>query len=244
MERKVTKRVKTVKSGKTQAEKAKAPVTKKGQSSAANGLSIPIYDLQGKVVDNYKMDKTVFDGSVNKGLLYQVVLMYNANKRQGTADTKTRGEVSGGGKKPWRQKGTGRARAGSNRSPLWRGGGVIFGPHPRDYHYDLPKKIKRLAFISSLNAKMNDSTWIGLETVAIDEPKTKKFKAITDALKLTGRSLFVLDNVDNNAKLASRNLQGVAVKSYREFNTMDVLHCNTLVMSKAAIDKLSERIGK
>ena len=244
MERKETKRTKTVKSGKAQAKKAKAPVTKKDQGSAANELSIPIYDLQGKVVDNCKMDKTVFDGSVNKGLLYQVVLMYNANKRQGTADTKTRGEVSGGGKKPWRQKGTGRARAGSNRSPLWRGGGIIFGPHPRDYHYDLPKKIKRLAFISSLNAKMKDNKWIGLETVAIDEPKTKKFKAITDALKLAGKSLFVLDNVDNNVKLASRNLRGVAVKNYREFNTMDVILCDTLVMSKAAIDKLSERVGK
>ena len=244
MESKKTKKTKAVKRPKTGPEKVKAPAEKKGEIAAAKELSIPIYDLKGKHVEHYKLDKAIFDGSVNKGLLYQVLLMYNANKRQGTADTKTRGEVSGGGKKPWRQKDTGRARAGSNRSPLWRGGGVIFGPHPRDYHYDLPKKIKRLAFISSLNAKAGDNKWIGVETLKIDEPKTKKFRAIVDALKIAGKSLFVLEDLDDNIRLASRNLLGVTVRNYRDFNTLDVMQCDTLVMSRGAIEKLPERIGK
>lgn len=235
MERKKNmKKVKSVKRPKAESKKAKEP----------SELSIPMYDMNGKAAGHYKLDNSIFDGKVNKGLLYQVVLMYNANKRQGTADTKTRGEVSGGGKKPWRQKGTGRARAGSTRSPLWRGGGIIFGPHPRDYHYDLPKKIKALALVSSLNAKVGDKKWIGLEDLKLDEPKTKKFRAVVDALKIPGKSLFVLENIDGNIKLASRNLEGVTVKNYRDFNTLDVMKCDTLVMSKGAIEKLPERIGK
>lgn len=244
MESKKTKKARAARRTKAEPKKAKAPKELKNESGAAGELSIPIYDLKGKHVEHYKLDKAIFDGSVNKGVLYQVVLMYNANKRQGTADTKTRGEVSGGGKKPWRQKGTGRARAGSIRSPLWRGGGIIFGPHPRDYHYDLPKKIKKLAFISSLNAKAGDNKWIGVEALKIDEPKTKKFRAIVDALKIAGKSLFVLEDPDDNIRLASRNLRGVTVKNYRDFNTLDVMRCDTLVMSKGAIEKLPERIGK
>ncbi len=243
MERKETKKKKPGTSA-GPAKKAKPAAAIKGGADSARDLTIPIYDLKGKVVENYKLDNAIFDGRVNKALLYQAVVMYSANKRQGTADTKTRGEVSGGGKKPYRQKGTGRARAGSTRSPLWRHGGIVFGPHPRDYHYDMPKKVKRAAFLSSLNSKIVDSKWIGVEAVMIDEPKTRKFKALVDGLKLTGKSLFVLDNLDDNTRLASRNLRGITVKNYRDFNTMDVLHCDMLVMSKAAIEKLPERIGK
>jgi large subunit ribosomal protein L4 len=167
--------------------------------------------------------------------------MYNANRRQGNADTKTRGEVSGGGKKPFRQKGTGRARAGSTRSPLWRHGGTIFGPHPRDYSYDLPKKVKRLAFLSSINSKLGDEKIIGIDSVTIDEPKTKKFVAILEALKLEGKSLFVFDAMDDKLKLASRNVPDVDLKNYKDVNTMDILSCDTVVMSKEALDKLPER---
>lgn len=205
------------------------------------GFSIPIYNSKGKEIGAFAFNKNIFDGKVNKAVLYQALRMYNANLRQGNASTKTRGDVSGGGKKPWRQKGTGRARAGSTRSPLWRHGGVIFGPHPRDFHYSIPLKIKKAAFLSSINSKLNDNKVMGIDSVAIDEPKTKKFKAICDALKLEGKSLFVLDAVDENVMRASRNIREVSVKNYRDFSTMDVLKSDTLVMSKSALEKLPER---
>ncbi|MCM8760817.1 MAG: 50S ribosomal protein L4 [Candidatus Omnitrophica bacterium] len=203
--------------------------------------AVPVYDLKGKEVETFQLDKNLFTGKVNKAAIYQAVLMYSANARQGNASTKTRAEVSGGGKKPWRQKGTGRARAGSTRSPLWRHGGIIFGPHPRDYAYDLPKKIKRLAFLSSINSKLNENRMKGILSITIAESKTKAFKAIVDALKLDGKSLFVLENIDENILRASRNLEDVLVKNYKDFNTMDVLRCNNLVISKAALQKLPER---
>jgi large subunit ribosomal protein L4 len=203
--------------------------------------SVPVYDSKGKEVEKFHLDKELFDGEVNKALLYQALRMYNANQRQGTASTKTRGEVSGGGKKPWRQKGTGRARAGSTRSPLWRHGGIVFGPHPRDFRYSLPKKITRLALLSGINSKLSDGAVMGLAGLALDEPKTKKFKAVMDALKLEGKSLFVFDAVDEKVKRASRNISDVSVKNYRDFNLMDVLLCDTMVVSKAALEKLPER---
>ena len=151
-------------------------------------------------------------------------------------------KVRGGGKKRWRGKGAGGARAGSIRAPLWRGGGIVFGPHPRDFHYDVPKKIKRLAFISSLNSKFRGEQMLGIDSIDIDEPKTKKFKEILDALKLKGKSLFVLDGIDEKVKRASRNLEYVAVKNYKDFNTMDVLDCDNIVFIKGALEKLSERL--
>ena len=216
--------------------KVKAPAKKSDEA----GL-VPIFNSGGKEVEKFKLDKDLFTGEVNKKIIYQAVRMYNACRRQGNASTKTRGDVSGGGKKPWRQKGTGRARAGSIRSPLWRGGGVIFGPHPRDFHYTLPKKIKRLAFLSSINSKLTSNKLIGIELISINEPKTKKFKAILDALKLDGKSLFVLDAIDDNIKRACRNLREVLLKNYKDFNTMDVLNCDNLVITKAALEKLPER---
>jgi large subunit ribosomal protein L4 len=220
---------------------AKARISKAKSSKEAEGFSVPIYNSNGKTVGNFSFDKRIFSGDVNKKVLYQAVLMYNANRRQGNAATKTRGDVSGGGKKPWRQKGTGRARAGSTRSPLWRHGGVIFGPHPRDYHFSIPKKMKRLAFLSSINSKLNEKKVMGIDEVKIQEPKTKRFKAILDALKLEGKSLFVLDGIDENIKRSSNNLEEVSVKNYKDFSTMDVLTSDNLVMSKAALEKLPER---
>ena len=203
--------------------------------------SIPIFNSKGKEIDKFELNKELFTGEVNKGVLYQFVRMYNANQRRGTASTKTRGDVSGGGKKPWRQKGTGRARAGSTRSPLWRGGGKVFGPHPRDFHYDIPKKIKKLALLSSLNSKILDEKLIGIDAITLAEPKTKQFQAIVNALKLQGRSLFVLDIIDENTKRASRNIGSVTIRNYKDFNPVDVLNCNTLVMSKVALEKIPER---
>jgi len=223
---------------KTAIDKARIEHPKAKPGSA---FSVPIYDLKGAEVERLVLDKGLFNGEVNKSVLYQAVVMYNANQRQGNAATKTRGDVSGGGKKPYRQKGTGRARAGSTRSPLWRHGGVVFGPHTRDFHRELPKKVKRLAFLSSINSKLNDEKIIGISAVDIAEAKTKKFKAIVDALKLKGTSLFVLDAVDDKVKRASRNLQEVSVKNYRDFNTIDVLKCDNMVISKAALKRLPER---
>lgn len=204
--------------------------------------SVPVYNSKGKEVEKFELDKKLFTGEVNKGALYQFVLMYNANQRGGHASTKTRGDVSGGGKKPWRQKGTGRARAGSTRSPLWRGGGKVFGPHPRDFHYDIPKKIKVVALLSSLNSKVLDEKLIGIDSVELAEPKTKHFQAIVDALKLKGRSLFILDAVDEKAKRASRNIGSVILKNYKDFNTVDVLNCDTVIMSRKALEKIPERL--
>lgn len=210
--------------------------------TAKDGVySIPVYDMKGKEVDRFAMDKLIFNGEVNKDVIYHAVVTFNANQRQGNAATKTRGDVSGGGKKPFRQKGTGRARAGSTRSPLWRHGGTIFGPQIRDYHRELPRKIRRLAFLSSINSKLNEEKCIGIESVEIAEPKTKLFKTILNALKLKGPSLLILDNIDEKVKMASRNLQEVSVKNYRDFNTVDVLKCDTLVISKSALKKLPER---
>lgn len=230
MEKKETKKI--VKPGK-KASDAKRP--------SADIGSIPVFDIKGKEVEKYQLDKEIFTGKVNKGALYQAVLMYNAASRQGNASTKTRGDVSGGGKKPWRQKGTGRARAGSTRSPLWRHGGSVFGPHPRFYRYDIPKKLKRLAFLSSINSKLNENKVIGLSEVRISEPKTKAFKAVLSALKLGGKSLFVVEAVDANVERASRNLSEVQVLNYKDFSTMDVLRCDNLIVSKTALQKLPER---
>jgi large subunit ribosomal protein L4 len=220
----------------------KAPgAATKTKPPVATGANVPVFDLKGKEVERFQLDKELFTGKVNKGALYQAVLMYNAAKRQGNASTKTRGDVSGGGKKPFKQKGTGQARAGSTRSPLWRHGGSIFGPHPRLYRYDIPKKLKRLAFLSSINSKLNENKLIGLSDVKVAEPKTKAFNAILEALKLSGKSLFVVERMDVNVQRASRNLGKVQVLNYKDFNTMDVLGCDNLVVSKVALQKLHER---
>ncbi|MDD5428621.1 MAG: 50S ribosomal protein L4 [Candidatus Omnitrophica bacterium] len=223
---------------KTNIEKAK---TESPKSKKDGEFSIPVYDMKGKEVEQLKLDKNLFNGEVNKEVLYHAIVVYNSNQRQGNASTKTRGDVSGGGKKPYRQKGTGQARAGSTRSPLWRHGGSIFGPHTRDFHRELPKKVKRLAFLSSINSKLNDEKLVGISAVEIAEAKTKQFKSVVDALKLEGKSLFILDAVDPKVKIASRNLQEVSVKNYKDFNTIDVLKCDNMVISKAALKKLPER---
>jgi len=204
--------------------------------------SLPMYTSKGKEEGKFELDKELFTGIVNKGVIYQFLMMYNANQRRGTASTKTRANVSGGGKKPFKQKGTGKARAGSTRSPLWRHGGIVFGPHPRDFHYDIPKKVKKLALISSLNSKIAEDKWIGIDSIDLPEVKTKHFQAIIDALKLNGKSLFVLEGPDEKVKRASRNIENIFIKNYRDFNTKDVMACDTVIMSKAALEKLPERL--
>jgi large subunit ribosomal protein L4 len=225
-------------------KKVQDTIRKSKVSAKKDISSIPMFNSKGKEVGKFELDKDLFTGDVNKAVLYQAMLMYNANKRRGSASTKTRGDVSGGGKKPFRQKGTGRARAGSTRSPLWRGGGKIFGPHPRDFHYTLPKKVTRLALLSSLNSKINDDQLIGIDSVDIQEPKTKEFQAIVNALKLKGKSLFVMDSIDEKIKRASRNIECVSIKNYKDFNMLDVLKSDTVIMSRPALEKIAERFTK
>ena len=221
-------------------KKEKKMAVKKVDKKSVGTLSM--YDSKGKVVGKFELDKELFTGVVNKGVIYQFLMMYNANQRRGTASTKTRAMVSGGGKKPFKQKGTGRARAGSTRSPLWRHGGIVFGPHPRDFHYDIPKKVKKLALISSLNSKIAEDKWIGIESIDLPELKTKHFQSIVNALKLNGKSLFVLEAPDEKIKRASRNIENIFIKNYKDFNTKDVMACDTVIMSKAALEKLPERL--
>ncbi|MBP7055490.1 MAG: 50S ribosomal protein L4 [Candidatus Omnitrophica bacterium] len=226
---------------KKEAAKVETKVKKAKTPSDPKAFSVKVFDIKGKNVGEFPLDKSLFSGEVNKSALYQAVLMYNSNMRQGNASTKTRGDVSGGGKKPWRQKGTGRARAGSTRSPLWRGGGKIFGPHPRDYHYSIPKKVKKLAFLSSMNLKLNEDRVMGLDSLKLDEPKTKHLRSVVGALKLGGKVLFVVDRVDENLSRASGNMQEVTVRNLHDVSTMDVLKSDVMVIAKPALEKLHER---
>jgi len=207
-------------------------------------FKLPVYNQEGKEIESLELDPIVFDGQVNLDVLYQAVLMYRANRRKGLASTKTRGEVSGGGKKPWRQKGTGRARVGSIRSPLWRKGGVIFGPHPRDYSFRLPKKIKIAALKSSLNAKLNENNLLILDDLEIDVPKTKEATKILSNLKLNGNKsiLLMLDKIDAKSRLSFRNINYVDTISAADTNAYDVLKARKLIVTLSGLKILVDRI--
>ncbi len=211
-------------------------------------ITLPVYNADGKEVDSITLDSKVFDGKVNTDVIYQAVNAYRASHRTGLAATKTRGEVSGGGRKPWKQKGTGRARVGSTRSPLWRHGGVVFGPHPRDYSYTLPQKIRALALKSSLNAKVNENNMVILDSLIVAQPKTKEVCRIFANLKLAPTSkskglsvLFLNSNLDQNLKLALRNISFVDAKPAQDVHCYDVLAHKKIVVTKDGLKILSER---
>lgn len=219
-------------------------------------ITLPIYNTEGKKIDSLKLDSAVFDGTINKDALYQAVLVYRAGKRKGLASTKTMGEVSGGGRKPWKQKGTGRARVGSIRSPLWRHGGVVFGPHPRDFSYALPKKIKRLALKSSLNAKVKENNFIILDNLEIEKPKTKDAVRIFLNLKITPEEkpkkpkpkktdvLLLLGKIDENLKLALRNISFLNINRAQDTQAYEVLAAHKLIITKDGLSILTERLKK
>ena len=210
-------------------------------------ITLPIYNTEGKEIDRIKLDTTIFDGTINTAAVYQVVTAYRANQRKGLASTKTRGEVSGGGRKPWKQKGTGRARVGSIRSPLWRHGGVIFGPHPRDFSYTIPKKIKVLALKSVLCAKLKENNFIVLDNLKIEKPKTKEVIKVFYNLKIDPRKikvLLLLDKVDNNLKLALRNINFLNFNLAKDTNTYEVLAAHKLIITKEGLKELTDRIKK
>jgi len=213
-------------------------------------ITLPIYNSDGKQIDTLKLDTSVFDGEVNTDAIYQAVNAYRANQRMGLAATKTRGEVSGGGRKPWKQKGTGRARVGSIRSPLWRHGGVVFGPHPRDFSYTLPQKIKSLALKSSLNAKVKEDNFLILDDLKIESPKTKEAAKIFSRLKISRKkqrpeyTLLLLDKLDNNLKLALRNLRFLSINLSRDTHAYEVLSNKKLIITKEGLKELTSRLKK
>ena len=201
--------------------------------------NVSVYNIEGKEVGSIELNDAVFGVEVNEHLVHMAVVNQLANNRQGTQKAKTRSEVSGGGRKPWRQKGTGHARQGSTRSPQWAGGGVVFAPTPRDYTIRLNKKEKRLALKSALTSRVNENKFIVVEAMNCDEIKTKKFVEVMNNLKAS-KALVVLEGENKNVVLSGRNIPTVKVTATNEINTYDVLKYETLVVTKAAVEKLEE----
>lgn len=201
--------------------------------------NVSVYNIEGKEVGSIELNDAVFGVGVNEHLVHLAVVSQLANNRQGTQSAKTRSEVSGGGRKPWRQKGTGHARQGSTRSPQWTGGGVVFAPKPRDYSFKMNKKEKRIALLSALSSKVADSKIVVLDEFNLDEVKTKKFVEVLNNLKVS-KALVVLEGENKNVVLSGRNVNGAKVSNTSEINTYDVLKYDTLVVTKAAVEKLEE----
>ncbi len=201
---------------------------------------VDVLDLNGKKVDEIELSENVFGIEMSEHAVYEAIKNYLANQRQGTQCTKTRAEVRGGGRKPWRQKGTGRARQGSTRSPQWKGGGVVFAPKPRDYSYTIPKKVKRLAMKSVLTSKAVESKIIIVDDLVMDAPKTKEFMKVMAALNTGKKPLFVTaDNAPTVVK-SGRNIPGVKVSFVNMLNVYDIANSDTLVLTKKAVEKVEE----
>ena len=201
--------------------------------------NVSVYNMEGKEVGSMELNDAVFGVEVNEHLVHLAVVAQLANKRQGTQKAKTRSEVSGGGRKPWRQKGTGHARQGSTRSPQWKGGGVVFAPTPRDYTIRLNKKEKRAALRSALTSRVQDNKFIVVDELKFDEIKTKKFQNVMDNLKIS-KALVVLADNDQNTVLSARNIAGVKTSQVGSINVYDILKYNTVVATKAAVASIEE----
>ena len=201
--------------------------------------NVSVYNIEGKEVGSIELNDAVFGVEVNEHLVHMAVVNQLANNRQGTQSAKTRSEVSGGGRKPWRQKGTGHARQGSTRAPQWTGGGIVFAPKPRDYSFKMNKKEKKLALLSALTSKVADNKIVVLDEFKLDEIKTKKFAEVMNNLKVEN-ALVVLEGENKNVVLSGRNIPTVKVSATNEINTYDVLKYDTLVVTKAAVEKLQE----
>lgn len=204
----------------------------------------PLYDANGDRIGEYELPASVFGVPVNEDVLHEAMVMQLASRRLGTAKTKRIGEVSGGGAKPWRQKGTGRARHGSRRSPLWRGGATPFGPVPRDYGYKLPKKVRRLALLSALSAKAQANAVVVLENLVFAQPKTKDMAAVLKKLDADGKTLLVTQEPDRNTELSARNLPGVKTLAPSGLNVYDILDHDKLVLTKSAVDAVGEVLAR
>lgn len=200
---------------------------------------INVVDMAGKVVSELELNENVFGIEPNKTAMHSAVVNYLANQRQGTQSTLTRTEVSGGGRKPWRQKGTGHARQGSTRSPQWTGGGMVFAPTPRDYTITLNKKEKRAALKSALTSRVNENKFVVVDELKFDEIKTKNFKAVMNNLKVS-KALVVLADNDQNTVLSARNIPEVKTSLVNTINVFDILKYNTVVATKAAVASIEE----
>jgi len=205
-------------------------------------MELEIRDINNAVVGSYttyKLDPSL----VNKEVIHQVVVNYLANQRQGTHSTKTRAEVSGGGKKPWRQKHTGRARQGSIRAPHWVGGGIVFGPKPRDYSYDVPRELKKVALREAIEGKIADKELLIIDNLRIERPKTKEMVSILKNLSINGTVLIVIPEKDQNLLLSSRNIPGVTVRRASDVNVYDIVAHDRIVITREAMEKLeAERL--
>ena len=201
---------------------------------------VSVYDMTGNVVSDLELNDAVFGIEPNTSAMHQAVVNYLANQRQGTQSTLTRTEVSGGGRKPWRQKGTGHARQGSTRAPQWRHGGVALGPKPRSYSYTLNKKIKRLALLSALSTKVAENEIVVVDAIKMDEFKTKTIVNMLKALNVDGKALIVLDSVDKNVIKSAANIPGVKTTQVNTLNVYDILNYTKFVVVKDAVAKIEE----
>jgi large subunit ribosomal protein L4 len=201
---------------------------------------VALFNQAGSQVGEIELNDSVFGIEPNNHVMFEAVVMQRASLRQGTHKTKIRSEVAGGGRKPWRQKGTGRARQGSIRSPQWRGGGTVFGPVPRSYSYKLPKKVRRLAIKSALSSKVQAENILVLESLAFEAPKTKEFTNVLKGLSVNSKALIVTAGLDENVALSARNIPGVTVVAADGISVLDVLNHDKLIMTKAAVEKVEE----
>ena len=204
---------------------------------------VSVLSQTGASVGEIELNDAIFGITPNEAVLFDAVIAQRASLRQGNHKVKNRSEVAGGGRKPWRQKGTGRARQGSIRSPQWRGGGIVFGPTPRSYSYKLPKKVRRLALKSALSAKVLEQNFLVLDALTLDAPKTKDFKAVLAALEINKKALFVTAEVNENVALSARNIAGVTVVTAEGINVLDLLGHDKVVFTKAAVEKVEEVLG-
>ena len=201
---------------------------------------VALYNMEGSQVGEIELNESVFGQEINESVLHDVVKNYLANQRQGTQSTKTRSEVRGGGIKPWRQKGTGRARQGSIRATQWIKGGIALGPKPRDYRYSVNKKLKAIALKSALSAKVNDSALIVVDSIALDEIKTKKVCEMLTNLKVNTSALIVTNEKNDNVVKSAKNIQGVATTFMGSLNVYDILKYDVMVIAKDAVSKIEE----
>ena len=203
-------------------------------------LKVAVYNQEGKQVKDTELNELVFGIEPNNQAIFDMVLLQRASWRQGTHKVKNRTEVRGGGRKPWRQKGTGRARQGSIRAPQWRGGGVVFGPTPRSYTFKLNRKVRQLALKSALSQKVIDNEMTVLDTITLNAPKTKDMIKVLENLEANRKTLIVMDEVNENVTLSARNIPGVKVIDSKGLNVYDILDCTKLVITEGAIKAVEE----
>lgn len=206
-------------------------------------LKVAVRNQEGANVNEIELNETVFGIEPNKQAMFDMVLLQRASIRQGTHDTKGRSEVRGGGKKPWRQKGTGRARQGSIRAPQWRGGGTVFGPTPRKYGFKLNKKVARLALKSALSCKVADNELVVLDNIEFSAPKTKDMIKVLANLNVEGKTLLVMDEINDNVALSARNIPNVMVLDSHGINVYDILNSNNLIVTEAAVKAIEEGLA-